>query len=85
MAKLIPAAERITRARAIIQKARELPRPSDTGSEAFSYVAQVRDLLRQARDLVKLIPYSVSTTPEMKKEVAQIMEEADEVAKALKG
>ena len=77
MSKLIPAAERIVKARALIQKARELPIPEGGSKYDFSYVAQVKDILRQARDLVKFIPYSPSTSPEMKREVAMVFEEAD--------
>ncbi len=78
MAKLIPAAERILRARALIQKARQYPVPAEMGNRDFSYIAQVKDLLRQARDLVKFISMSPSTTAEMKEEVKQIFEEADQ-------
>jgi hypothetical protein len=77
MSRLIPAAERIARARALIQKARELPVPADGGRSDFSYIAQVKDLLRQARDLVKFIPMSPSTTAGMKDDVKEIFEEAD--------
>jgi len=77
MSRLIPAAERITRARALIQKAFEVPMPEDTGPRDFSFVAQVKDLLQQARDLIKFIPYTPSATPEMKKEVTAINQEAD--------
>jgi hypothetical protein len=75
MARLILAAERLTRARALIQKARSLPIPPEMGRNDFSYVAQVKDFMRQARDLVKFIPYSPGTSPEMKREVEQIFEE----------
>ena len=77
MARMIPNAERITRARALIQEARDLPVPPDAGRYDFSYIAQVKDLLRQARDMVKFIPHSVSATPEMKAEVKAIYAEAD--------
>jgi hypothetical protein len=76
MSKLIPAAERIIRARALIQKARDFPVPAEGGKYDFSYVAHVKDLLRQARDLVKFIPLTPSATPEMKADVARIYEEA---------
>lgn len=78
MARSIPSAERIQRARALILKARELPVPEDGGKYNFSYIAQVKDLLRQARDLVKFIPMTPSATPEMKAEVKQIFAEADQ-------
>ena len=83
MSRLIPAAERIKRARALIQKARELPAPTDSVWVDFSYAAQVKDLLQQARDLVKLIPYSPSATPEMKNEVQNIFQEADQANQEL--
>jgi hypothetical protein len=83
MARLIPAAERITGARDLIQKARDLPVPPDTGRYDFSYVANVKDLLQKARDLVKFIPYSVSATPELKAEVARIFKEAEAAEKEI--
>jgi hypothetical protein len=83
MARLIPAAERIVRARALIQKARDLPVPTSTGWQDFSYVAQVKDLMRQARDLVKFISYTPSASAETKQEVARLFEEADQAEKEL--
>jgi hypothetical protein len=83
MSKFIPASERIIRARALIQKARDLPLPEEGGRSNFSYIAQVKDLLRQARDLVKFIPNSPSTTPEMKLDVKKIFEEADQANKEI--
>ncbi|NLG96454.1 MAG: hypothetical protein GX491_03740 [Chloroflexi bacterium] len=83
MAKLIPASERIIRARALIQKARELPVPADSGRYDLSFVAQVKDLIQQAKDLIKFIPYSPSATPEMKEEVAQLFKEADQAEKEI--
>ena len=77
MSRLIPAAERIVRARALIQKARDLPVPAEGGRYDFSYIARVKDLLQQARDMVKFIPYSPTATPEMKATVSQIFQEAD--------
>jgi hypothetical protein len=77
MSRLIPAAERITRARTLIQEARDLPVPAEGGRNDFSYIAYVKDLLRQARDLVKFIPMSPSATAAMKEEVQQIFREAD--------
>ena len=77
MSPFIPAAERIERARALIQKARQLPVPAETGKYDLSYIAQVKDILQQARDLVKFIPYTPSATAKMKNEVKEIFEEAD--------
>jgi len=83
MAKMIPAAERLKRAHALIQKARDLPVPVEGGKFDLTYMAQVKDLLQQARDLVKFIPYTPTATPEMKADVAQIFEEAEQAKKDL--
>lgn len=79
MAKLIPAAERIVRARNLIQQARDLLVPQGgLGRSDFSYIAGVKDLLRQARDLVKFIPQTAGVSAEMKEEVKQIYEEIEQ-------
>ena len=78
MSRFIPAAERILRARKLIQQARKLPPPADGGRSDFSYIAQVKDLLRQARDLVKVIPLTPSATAEMKADVERIYQEIDQ-------
>ena len=78
MSPFIPAAERIVRARKLIQQARKLPLPAEGGRSDFSYIARVKDLLRQARDLVKFIPLTPSATDEMKEDVKRIYEEIDE-------
>ena len=79
MAKLIPASERIIRARKLIQQARDLPVPqTGLGKSDFSYIAQVKDLLRQARDMVKFIPQTAGVSVEMKDEVKKIYAEADQ-------
>ena len=79
MAKLIPASERIIRARKLIQQARDLPIPqTGLGKSDFSYIANVKDLLRQARDMVKFIPQTAGVSAEMQAEVKKIYEEADQ-------
>jgi hypothetical protein len=83
MAKLIPAAERIIRARALIQKARDLPVPAEGGKYNFSYVAEVKDYLRQARDMVKFISLTPTATAEMKAEVKNIYAEAEQTDREL--
>ncbi|MBM3126704.1 MAG: hypothetical protein FJZ87_16815 [Chloroflexi bacterium] len=77
MAKLIPASERVVRARRLIQQARELPIPPEMGRKDFSYIARVKDLLRQARDLVKFIPMTAGVKAEMKDEVRRVLEEIE--------
>jgi hypothetical protein len=80
MSRLILAAERVRRARLLIQKARDLPIPAPTegGKFNFSYIAQVKALLQDARDLVKYIPKTPSATAEIKEQVRQILVEADQ-------
>lgn len=78
MAKLIPAAERINLARALIQQAREIPLPAEGGKYDFSYVARVKDTLRQARDLVKLIPQSAGASREIKADAASVLQEIEQ-------
>jgi hypothetical protein len=83
MAKLILAADRIILARVLIQKARDLPIPTDGGKYNFSYIAQVKDYLRQARDLVKFIPSRPGVTTEIKAEARKILAEADQASKEI--
>jgi len=81
MSRLIPATERILRARQFIKQVHDLPVPIEGGRRDFSYIANVKDLLQQARDLIKFIPLTPSATDEMKEEVKQIykeMEKADQ-------
>ena len=78
MSRMIPSAERIKKARALIQQARDLPVPAGMGRNDLSYIAQVKDLLREARDLVKFIPKTPTATPEMKADVAKIFEETEQ-------
>ncbi len=85
MAKLIPAAERLIRARQLIQKARDLPLPVEMGRNDLSYIAGVRDLLRMARDMIKFISMTPSASAEVKAEVRQIMEEIDQADREILG
>ncbi len=78
MARLIPAAERIEKARQLIQQAREYPVPERGGKYDLTYMAQVKGLLRQAKELVQFIPKTPSATPQVKAEAKQIIEEADQ-------
>ena len=79
MAKLISSEERIERARKLIQQARDLPIPTmGLGKSDFTYIANVKDLFRQAKDLVKFIPQKAGVSPEMKEEVKKIYEEIEQ-------
>jgi hypothetical protein len=79
MSRLIPAAERIVRARALIEKAYRFPVPSaaEGGRYNFSYIANVKALLQDARDLIKYISKTPSATAEMKAQVNEILLAAD--------
>ena len=84
MAKLIPATERIIRARKLIQQARDVPVPqAGLGKSDFSYIANVKDLLRQARDMVKFIPQTAGVSAELKAEVQKIYEEIAQADRAI--
>jgi hypothetical protein len=79
MAKLIPATERLIRSRKLIQQARALPVPTTgLGKSDFSYIASVKDLLRQAKDMVKFIPQTAGVSAEMKEEVRKVYEEIEQ-------
>lgn len=84
MPKVIPAAEKITRARALIQKARDYPVPTEgMGKGEFSYMAQVKDLLRQARDLIKFIPQTMGVPAETKEDVKKVYQEIEDTLREL--
>jgi len=75
MSKVIPTEERIAKARVLIEKARNLPKPDDRGWIDFSYSAKVKDVLRQANDLIKFIPMTSGPSVELKAEAAQLMKD----------
>jgi len=75
MAKPMPPEKRVSKARELIKKAREIPVPNSVGWEYFSYTAQVKDTLRQAFELVKLIHHSPSTPDEVKADARAVIDE----------
>jgi hypothetical protein len=84
MAKMIPAEERLKRARNLIQQARDLPVPTaGLGKSDFSYIASVKDLFRQAKDLVKFIPQTAGVSTEMKEEVKKVYEEIEQATREI--
>ncbi len=83
MARMIPAEQRIARARKLIQKARDLPPPEGDRLLDLTYMATVRETLQQARDLIKFIPYTPSASAEMKAEVAELFQTIDQTQKDL--
>lgn len=83
MAKLITPAERIARARELIKNARALAVPPDPGWQDYSYVSRVKDLMRQAKDLLKLIPLNAGVNPEQKQEAQEMTREIEKVEKEI--
>ncbi|MRS04303.1 hypothetical protein EG832_13965 [bacterium] len=83
MSKVIPTEERIEKARKLIEKARGIQVPEDTGYMDFSYAAQVKDVLRQANDLVKFIPMTSGPSADLKAEATQIMKDIKTAEKEL--
>lgn len=79
ISRLISSAERIQKAYALIRQARDLPLPppGEGGKYNFSYIARVKALLQDARDLVKYISKTPTATPELKEEVRRLLQEAD--------
>jgi hypothetical protein len=65
-------------ARALIQEARDLHVPAEAGKFDFNYVITVKAKLREARELVKLIPRTVGIADETKAEARAVTEEADQ-------
>lgn len=72
-----PSHSRRRNPRALIQKAYEHTGPAEGGKYDFSYIAQVKDTLRQAKDLVKFLSMNPGVSPEIKAEARKIFEEAD--------
>ena len=88
MAKLMTPLERIEKAKACIEAAREIEEPASIGWDRLSYVAQVKDKLREAFELVKLIQFSPSASNEVKAAAKAVIAEAkaaeDEILKRRK-
>lgn len=75
MARVITTTERIKKAHSLIEKARKLTPPTEHGWLDLSYTANVKDLLRQARDLVKFVQFMPNVAAETKQEVEDLMRE----------
>jgi hypothetical protein len=83
MAKPITTEDRLLRARALIQKAHDIPPPADAGWDWLSYSAQVKDTLRQAKDLLKFLPMTAGVSASQKAEVQVILQEIIDAEKAI--
>jgi len=75
MSRLITASERIEKARALIEDARKLERSAESPWQDFTYAAEVKDLLRQARELLKFISYTSGVVEETKAEAKAVQVE----------
>jgi hypothetical protein len=83
IAKLVTTSERISRARELIKKASSMSVPPDPGWQDFSYIAQVKDMMRQARDLLKFIPLTAGIDTKQKKEALDVNNEIDKAEKVM--
>lgn len=83
MARLITSAEKIKRARELIQEAREYPVPEWGGKYDLTYMAEVRGKLRQAKELVQFIPKTAGASMEVKEEAKKVIIEAEEAGKEI--
>jgi hypothetical protein len=53
------------------------------GWDFFSYTAQVKDKLKNAFELVKLIQHSPSTDPKIKSEAKELIDSLPEIEKGI--
>lgn len=85
MAKILTPQARIERARKIIKQAKKIPVPDSVGWEHFSYIAHVKETLRKAFELVKLIRYSPSAPEDIKADAQRVIEEVNAAERELLG
>ncbi len=83
MSKFIPAAERIEKAHRLLEKARNIPRPETAMFVDFTYAAKVKEVLAQANDLIKFIRYTPAASEDVKRQVAEIVAEMEQLEKDL--
>ena len=77
MSRLITSAERIEKAQQLIEKARAMERPAEGPWKDFTYTAQIKDLMRLARELRKFIPYTSGVPAETKEQAKELQKEID--------
>ena len=75
MARAMTPENRIKKARLLIEEARKIERPSSVGWDFFSYTAHVKETLRKAFELVKLINHSPATPEDVKADARAVIEE----------
>lgn len=83
MAKILTPTMRIEKARRLIQEAREIPVPVNVGWDFLSYTAQVKDKLKQAFELLKLMKHTVSASQAEKEEATAVIQEAADAEKEI--
>ena len=83
MAKVLTTEERFTRAHALIKKAHGISSPVDGGWADLSYAAEVKDTLRQARDLLKFLPQTAGVSLQQKEDALALMEEIAKTEKEI--
>jgi hypothetical protein len=83
MSRLITSTERIEKVQQLIEKARTMERPVEGPWKDFTYTAEIKDLMRQARDLLKFIPYTSGVPDEIKEEAKTLQKEIDQTEKEL--
>jgi hypothetical protein len=80
---LVTTTERISRARELIKKARNISVPPDPGWQDYSYIAQVKDMMRQARDLLKSIPMTTKEDPNQKNDALDVIKDINKAEKEM--
>jgi hypothetical protein len=83
LAKPLTTEERFENARLLMQKAHEITPPVDGGWDSLSYAAQVKDTLRQARDLLKFLPQTAGVSQSQKAEAKQLMQEIADTERSI--
>jgi hypothetical protein len=83
MSKVLTTEERFAKARALMQKAREIPPSADGGWDSLSYAASVKDTLRQAHDLLKFLPQTAGVSSDQKTEAKALMQEIVDTEKSI--
>ncbi|NLA79507.1 MAG: LarC family nickel insertion protein [Chloroflexi bacterium] len=85
MAKAMSPETRIKKARALIEEAKAIEKPQSVGWDFFSYTANVKDTLRKAFELVKLINHSPATPDDVKADARAVIEEIAQAEQEILG
>ncbi len=83
MTKFLTTEERINKASQLMEKARQEPVISQGTFLDLGYVARVKDIFRQARDLVKYIQFQPSVSADTKRSVLEMIQKMDRIEKEL--